>query len=81
MKDSVFPLTQNDKEQDFSIVSLKKVTEYFDTNSMERECQPKIEFCLEIVNEKLDEIDKDKKANVESGKKLINIYGNKQTIY
>ena len=78
MKDSVFPVTQNDKEQDFSIVSLKKVTEYFDTNSMERKCQPKIEFCLEIVNEKLDEIDKDKKANVESGKKLINMVINKQ---
>ena len=78
MKDSVFPVTQNDKEQDFSIVSLKKVTEYFDTNSMERKCQPKIEFCLEIVNEKLDEIEKDKKANVESGKKLINMVINKQ---
>ena len=42
--------------------------EYFDAKSMEMKCQPKILFCLEIVNEKLDDIAKDKNANVESGK-------------
>ena len=67
MKDSVYPVTENDKKQDFSIVSLKKVTEYFDSKSMKMKCQPKIDFCLKIVNEKMDEIAKDKNAAVESG--------------
>ena len=70
MKDRVFPVTKNDKKQDFSILSLKKVNEYFDAKSMEMKCQPKIDFCLKIVNEKMDEIAKDKNTNVESGKNL-----------
>ena len=37
---------------------------------MEMKCQPKIDFCLKIVNEKMDEIAKDKNTNVESGKNL-----------
>ena len=68
MKDRVFPVTENDKKQDFSILSLKKVTEYFDAKSMEKKCQPKIDFCLKIINEKMDEIAKDKNTNIESGK-------------
>ena len=67
MKDRVFPVTENDKKQDFSILSLKKVNEYFDAKSMEMKCQPKIDFCLKIVNEKMDEIAKEKNQNVESG--------------
>ena len=70
MKDRVFPVTDNDKKQDFSILSLKKATEYFDAKSLGKKCQPKIDFCLKIVNEKMDEIAKDKNTNVESGKNL-----------
>ena len=71
MKDRVFPVTDNDKEQDFSILSLKKATEYFDAKSLEKKCQPKIDFCLKIVNEKMDEIAKDKTEKVESGNTLV----------
>ena len=67
MKDHVFSVTENDKENKFSKVSLDKITEYFDAKSMELKYQPKIDFCLKIVNEKLDEIAKDKNQNVESG--------------
>ena len=68
MKDCVYPVTENGKEAKFSKVSLEKITEYFDAKSMELKCQPKIDFCLKIVNEKMDEIAKDKNTNVESGK-------------
>ena len=67
MKNRVYPVTENDKEQNFSKVLLKNITEYFDAKSMELKCQPKIDFCLKIINEKLDEIAKDKKENAESG--------------
>ena len=67
MKDRIYPVNENGKEAEFSKVSLEKITEYFDTKSMELKCQPKIDFCLKIVNEKMDEIAKDKNANVESG--------------
>merc|ERR1711894_517284 len=67
MKDHVYPVTENDKETEFSKVSLEKITKYFDAKSMELKCQPKIDFCLKIVNEKMDEIAKDKNENVESG--------------
>ena len=71
MKDHVYPVTENDKKQDFSIVSLKKITEYFDTKSMKMKYQPKIDFCFKIVNEKMDEIAKDKNENVESGTNIF----------
>ena len=48
-----------------------KITEYFDTKSMELTCQLEIEFCLKIVNEKLDEIAKDKKENENLGKSFF----------
>ena len=67
MKDRVYPVTENDKENKLSIVLLEKITEYFDAKSLELKYQPKIDFCLKIVNEKLDEIAKDKNAAVESG--------------
>ena len=68
MKDRIYPVNENGKEAEFSKVSLEKITEYFDAKSMEWKCQPKIDFCLKIVNEKMDEIAKDKNAKVESGK-------------
>ena len=71
MKDRVFSVTENDKENKFSKVELEKITEYFDTKSMELTCQLEIEFCLKIVNEKLDEIAKDKKENENLGKSFF----------
>ena len=67
MKDRVYPVTENDKENNFLKVSLEKITQYYDAKSMELKCQPKIDFCLKIVNEKMDEIAKAKNENVESG--------------
>ena len=67
MKDRVYPVTENDKENKFSKVLLEKITEYFDAKSLELKYQPKMDFCLKIVNEKMDEIAKDKNAAVESG--------------
>ena len=71
MKDRVFSVTENDKENKFSKVELEKITEYFDAKSMELTCQLEIEFCLKIVNEKLDEIAKDKKENENLGKSFF----------
>ena len=73
MKDRVYPITDVSSARDvgFSKVSLEKLTQYFDTKSMELKCQPKIDFCLKIVNEKMDEIAKDKTENSESGNTSI----------
>ena len=68
MKDRIFPVTDNDKEHDFSIVSLKKVTEYYDEQSLNMKWQHKINFCLKVINEEMDEIAKDKNTNAETGK-------------
>ena len=70
MKNRVYPVSENDKTNNFLKFPLKQITEYFDSKSMELKRQPKIDFCLKIVNEKMDEIAKDKNANVESGKKI-----------
>ena len=69
MKDSVFSVMENDKENKFLNVSLDKITQYLDAKhmSLELKCQSKIDFCLKIVNEKLDEIAKHKNENEESG--------------
>ena len=67
IEDRVYPITENDKEEDFSIVMLKKVIEYFDAKTLEYKKQDEIIFDLKVVNEKLDEIAKDKKNSVESG--------------
>ena len=67
MIDRVYPITENDKETEFTKVSLNKITKYLDTTSMEMKCRPKFFFCLKIVNEKMDKIAKEKNANVESG--------------
>ena len=73
MKDRVYPITDVSSAKDvgFSKVSLEKLTQYFDTKSMELKCQPKIDFCLKIVNEKMDEIAKDKTEKAESGNTSI----------
>ena len=69
MKDRVYPITEkfSRKNVGCSKVSMEKIAQYFDAKSMMLKCQPKIDFCLKIVNEKMDEIAKDKNANVESG--------------
>merc|ERR1712241_930843 len=67
MEDRVYPITENDKEEDFSNVMLKKVIEYFDAKTLEYKKQDEIKFTLKVVNEKLDEIAKDKKNSEESG--------------
>ena len=67
LEDRVYPITENDKEEDFSNVMLKKVIEYFDAKTLEYKKQDEIKFTLKVVNEKLDEIAKDKKNSVESG--------------
>ena len=68
MKNRVYPLTENEKrKRNFSKVFIGQITEYFDSKSMELKRQPKIDFCLKIVNEKMDEIAKEKNQNVESG--------------
>ena len=46
---------------------LKKVIEYYDAKTLEYKKQDEIKFTLKVVNEKLDEIAKDKKKSVESG--------------
>ena len=71
MKNRVYPVTENGKKAEFSKVSLEHITQYFDSKSMELKCQPKINFCLKIINEKMDEIAKDKNENVESGNLFI----------
>ena len=67
MRNRVYPITENDKENNFLKVSLEQITQYFDSKAMELKCQPKIDFCLKIVNEKMDEIAKDKTEKAESG--------------
>ena len=67
MKNRVYPVSENDKTNNFLKFPLKQITEYFDSKAMELKRQPKIDFCLKIVNEKMDEIAKEKNQNVESG--------------
>ena len=70
MKDRIFPVSENDKEHDFSIVSLKKITEYYDDQSLDLKWQPKINFCLNIINEEMDEIAQVKNTYIKTGKNL-----------
>merc|ERR1712218_400043 len=63
----VLPITSGKEEIDlFTAISMKKLTNYYDVKAEEFKTQP-IQFNLKITNEKLDEIEKDKNANVESG--------------
>ena len=67
VEDQVYPITENDKEEDCSNVMLKKVIEYYDAKTLEYKKQDEIKFTLKVVNEKLDEIAKDKENSEESG--------------
>ena len=63
----VLPITSRKEEIDsFTAIPMKKLTNYYDVKAGEFKTQP-IQFTLKITNEKLDEIAKDKNANVESG--------------
>ena len=63
----VLPITSGKEDIDsFSAIPMKKLTNYYDVKAGEFKTQL-IKFTLKITNEKLDEIAKDKNANVESG--------------
>ena len=63
----VLPITSANEDFDsFTAIPMKKLTNYYDVKAGEFKTQP-IQFTLKIMNEKLDEIAKDKNANVESG--------------
>ena len=66
-KDNVYPITKGkDTILETSInCHLKKLTEYYDAKTGELKNQPKIDFSLEIISPKLDEIAKDE--HFESG--------------
>ena len=66
-KDNVYPITKGkDTILETSInCHLKKLTEYYDAKTGELKNQPKIDFTLEIISPKLDEIAKDQ--HFESG--------------
>ena len=67
-EEPVYPITEMEKEYQYSNESLKKLTEYYDPKSMELKQQEKIQLNLKITNAKLDEIAKDKAAaDAESG--------------
>ena len=63
----VLPITSGKQEIDsFTAIPMEKLTKYYDVKAEEFKTQS-IQFTLKITNEKLDEIAKDKNANVESG--------------
>ena len=66
-EDKVYPITEGkDSILKTSIpCHLEKLTEYYDVKTRELKNQPKIDFSLEIISPKLDEIAKDE--HFESG--------------
>ena len=66
-KDNVYPITEGkDTILNTSIqCHLEKLTKYYDVKIRELKNQPKIDFSLEIISPKLDEIAKDE--HFESG--------------
>ena len=63
----VLPIISGKQKIDsYNAISMEKLTRYYDVKAGEFKTQP-IKFTLKITNEKLDEIAKDKNANVESG--------------
>ena len=63
----VLSITSGKEEFDsFTAIPMKKLTNYYDVKAGEFKTQL-IKFTLKITNEKLDEIEKDKNAHVESG--------------
>ena len=67
-EDKVYPITKgkNSILKTSMQCHLEKLTEYYDAKTREIKNQPKIDFCLEIISPKLDEIAKDQ--HFESGK-------------
>ena len=65
--DIVYPITKDKDFDSFLETSIqyhmKKLMEYYDTETREFKKQSKIIFTLEIINVKLDEVAKDKKMN------------------
>ena len=57
---SVYPMTENDNLKGFSIASLKKLTEYYDSESFEIKHQDNVRFSLEITDVRLEEMAKEK---------------------
>ena len=57
---SVYPMTENDNLKGFSIASLKKLTEYYDSESLEIKHQDNVRFSLEITDVRLEEMAKEK---------------------
>ena len=70
--ESVYPMTKNEGKEDFSIVSLKKLTEYYDSKSMKFKHQDNVRFSLKIINVKFDKITKEKKNFHEIAKEKEN---------
>ena len=60
IRTSVYPMTKDDTKEGFSIVSLKKLTEYYDSESLEIKYQDNVRFSLEITNVRLEEMAKEK---------------------
>ena len=74
ISDSVYPTTENYSRDGFSIVSLKKLTEYYDSESMDMKHQDNIRFSLKITktNVKFDEIAKEKQNSQKNAKIVQN---------
>ena len=60
VRTSVYPMTKDDTKEGFSIVSLKKLTEYYDSESLEIKHQDNVRFSLEITDVRLEEMAKEK---------------------
>ena len=58
VEESVYPITNSDEDEDFSSITLQKLTKYYDSESKEYRIHENVRFNLKITNEKLDEIAK-----------------------
>ena len=66
--DIVYPITEGKDTNFETLVGLKKITQYYDTESREFKNQSKIIFTLEIISPKQDEIAKEERERrIESG--------------
>ena len=64
VEESVYPITKSDEKEDFSSISLQKLTKYYDSESKEYRIHENVRFNLKITNDKLDEIAKNKRVNI-----------------
>ena len=74
LNDNVSPITKGKDTilQTLIQCNLKRLTEYYDTNTREFKNQSKIDFILKITSPKLDEIAKDERLRrSESGKYIL----------